>query len=95
MNRAFKIILEKATADARDPRILAALDDIYTKLLVVPLQRAFAQRMTTQRESATDSTLEHTCVDCKITHDVSFYNKVGRQPCFDCRQRDRYMSEAD
>ena len=89
MNRAFKIILEKATADARDPRIIAALDDIYTKLLVVPLQRAFT------RGHVKRSSSEHTCDDCKITHDVSFYNQVGRQPCFDCRQRDRYMAEAD
>ena len=89
MNRALKIILEKATADARDARLIEALDAIYTKMVVVPLQRAWTRGFTKGCNS------EHTCDDCNETRAVSHYNHFGRQPCFDCRQRDRFMAEAD
>ena len=80
MNAIYREIIDRAFDRCHRQEVVAAMDVMYAKLCVSPLQKAWRQRQQ-QRQAL--------CKDC---NDKALKN---RDFCADCWQRERWLSERE
>ena len=89
MNYALKTVLEKALDNPTSGKFTESLDIIYTKLLVLPLQRAWSKK-TSERKFGEKMA---NCIDCKDTYIVSKKRHSRKNQCERCYYTDYYWLE--
>ena len=70
MNPAFKLVLEKALLAPNTPRLETALDDIFVKLLIIPIQKAWINK-------------RYTCIGC-CDKNIRWSSDICLDSCLDC-----------
>lgn len=70
MNPSFKLIIEKALLTPNTPKLETALDDIYVKLLVLPIQKAWLYK-------------RYTCIGCGDKN-IRWSRDICIESCLDC-----------
>ena len=89
MNSVIKLIIDKAIDYPADiEKKTAALDEIYAKLVVIPLQRVWRSKSPSEKRRISDniqSNLYTECFDCKSSSKCS-----GFLTCNECHLEERY-----
>jgi hypothetical protein len=94
MNYALKKVLEKALDNPTSGKFTEPLDVIYTKLLVLPLQRAWSKKTGEQKrkfgEKMANLALTAKCFDCKDTYIVNKKRHSRANLCERCYDIEYY-----
>lgn len=94
MNYALKTVLEKALDNPTSEKFSEPLDVIYTKLLVLPLQRAWSKKTSEQKrefgEKMAKLALTAKCIDCNDTYIVSRKRHSRQNLCERCYDTEYY-----
>ena len=95
MNYALKTILEKALNNPTSEIYKEPLDIIYSKLLVIPLQRAWSKMSCEQKrkfsEKKANLVKKSDCMECKCTYKVNRYSQSVMNLCESCYYSDKCM----
>lgn len=94
MNHVLKAVIEKALTDPASSRYEKQLDIMFTKLTVIPLQRAWSKMTKTQKQAFSHNfpklMKKRSCMDCKELFILNNKRHSERGQCADCYYMDKY-----
>ena len=90
MNTCFKVLIDKAIhypkeKDTRD----AALDVIYAKMIVIPLQKAWRNKSDEDKKMISEFIINTKCKICFWCSSIYSSNST-RDVCYDCYYEEKY-----
>lgn len=94
MNHSLRAVLEKALTDPVSSRYEKQLDIMFTKLTVIPLQRAWSKMTETKKQAFSQNfpklMKKRSCMDFKKLFILSNKRHSENGQCVDCYYMDKY-----
>ena len=98
MNYVLKTTLEKALTNPHSDKYKIPLDIILTKLIVIPLQRAWSKMTSEEKrkfsEKAKTLIRKRNCIDCRELFILTSKRHSERGQCVDCYYMDKYRFDS-